>query len=452
MNRSKLYIVSKVIFLLWLGIQLSSCSSRRGLGALDLNHVYQKEGNSVQPQIRIYNVNSVVSNVYFSLPSDELLYARVNTSSPYTANLQVQVFVYENFNAQSIQDTFSFEFSESVSELISHPISGSIPIEINTFRPLKQYVLLIRFYDKNRKQYFDGIRILERTDPFSNQNYLVLSEDSTVVFGDHIELNTTYKIIYNSEVDSLRIGYYNREFKPGLPPFSKIEGVNFNHTPDSSFSIQNGSSIKFHQPGFYHFLSDTSENEGMTLYNFSNHFPRLTKKADLIGPMRYLTSNLEFEGIDLINADSAKLAIDKFWLTHAGSEERAREQVQEYYERVEAANVFFSSYKAGWMTDRGVLYIIYGPPTKIYKTLTTETWVYGEESSSLNFTFVFDKMNNPYSDNDFGLRRSPAYRFGWGMGIDEWRHGKTFDATDIKKAQDARDQQLRQAAPPYLWY
>lgn len=41
------------------------------------------------------------------------------------------------------------------------------------------------------------------------------------------------------------------------------------------------------------------------------------------------------------------------------------ELMEEYYRRVEYANQNFSTFRDGWKTDRGMVYIIYGPPEEI---------------------------------------------------------------------------------------
>lgn len=431
---------------------MASCASRSGLNAVNLSHVYQKEGLLVRPKIKIFHTTKYKSNIYFSFSSEELLYIRPSGNSDFEAQVDIQALVFADFDKKQLVDTAVITITDRQSELTPTTINGVIQIEINDNIPLETYVLQLRFHDKNRKHTFDEIRLIERLDPLNRQNFLVTDADSNIVYNDHIELNTPYYVFSNQEMDTLNVRYYEREFDNALPPFVTGEPKQFDFTADSTFKLLNGGMIQVDRPGFYHIQTDASTHEGYTLYHFYPKYPLVLRKSELIGPMRYITSNLEYEGIDLDSPDSAKIALDKFWITHAGQEDRARDQVQEYYQRVEAANIFFSSFKQGWRTDRGLLYVVYGPPTNIYRTIDTEVWVYGEEASSLNFTFVFDRMINPFTDNDFQLRRKNEYRYGWGMAIEEWRHGRIFDDEDIKRAQDERDQQQRQTAPPYLWY
>ncbi len=450
MRNPKTY--SKYILFLTVSFVMTGCSQRSGLGAVNLSHVYQKNGVLVRPKIRIFNENKYESSINFSFSSEEMLYIRSPKTGRYKANVDVEVYMYETFERINLIDTSFLTIRDSVDAIYPKEIRGRMVVDVATSLPKDTYVLLIRFRDRNRKLYFDEVRILERTDPLSDQNYLLLNSDSTVVFGHHIQRDTPYRLLHNASASSFNVSYYHREFELAAPPFVVKEPKVFDYTPDSSFTIENGAAFTIDKTGFYHFQTERDTRMGYTLFHYYDNYPLVTSKEHLSGPMRYLTSNLEYEGIDIESDDTSKIEVDKFWIRHAGTVERARDQVEEFYSRVEAANIFFTSYTEGWRTDRGILYVVYGPPTNIYRDNETETWVYGEEASSLSYTFVFDKMINPFSNNDFALRRKSTYRYGWGLALESWRHGRIYDAEDIKRAQDERDQQLRQTAPPYLWY
>ena len=83
-----------------------------------------------------------------------------------------------------------------------------------------------------------------------------------------------------------------------------------------------------------------------------------------------------------MNAEDKKLALDKFWLAKAGSEERGKELIRKYYNRVQDANNYFSSYTEGWRTDRGMISIIFGKPNVVTRTRREEIWSYGEEPNN----------------------------------------------------------------------
>ena len=119
-----------------------------------------------------------------------------------------------------------------------------------------------------------------------------------------------------------------------------------------------------------------------------------------------------------------KTAVDSFWLYAGGSHDRARELVRKYYHRVEDANDFFSSYIEGWRTDRGLIYIVYGPPNIVYKSSNSENWVYGAENNFNSLTFSFLKVINPFTDNDYRLERSQFLKKSWFNSVEMWRQGR----------------------------
>ena len=67
------------------------------------------------------------------------------------------------------------------------------------------------------------------------------------------------------------------------------------------------------------------------------------------------------------------------------------ELMEEYYRRVDYANKNFAVYMEGWRTDRGMIYIIFGPPANIERhpfesdTKPYEVWTYYEQ----NRQFIF---------------------------------------------------------------
>ena len=99
-------------------------------------------------------------------------------------------------------------------------------------------------------------------------------------------------------------------------------------------------------------------------------------------------------------------AVDKYWLGKAASKERARSLIRTYYSRVELANKLFTCHLEGWKTDRGLISIIFGPPTYISNNRNSEVWSYGDDNNINSLKFIFDKKTNPFSSNDFVLKRN----------------------------------------------
>jgi hypothetical protein len=89
------------------------------------------------------------------------------------------------------------------------------------------------------------------------------------------------------------------------------------------------------------------------------------------------------------------------------------------------------------MTERGMIYIIYGPPDKVYKTAEGESWGYSKSSGKSAWGsrystpedylfFNFKKRNSQFSDNDFFLSRNETLVTYWDQAITSWRKGVVF--------------------------
>ena len=179
----------------------------------------------------------------------------------------------------------------------------------------------------------------------------------------------------------------------------------------------------------------------------------MAKRTHLGPPLRYLTTRREYDELSeaFNNPPELKKLADEFWLNRSGSVERSKILLQAYYNRVQEANIFFSSYLEGWKTDRGIIYVIYGPPNRVFRSSEGENWIYGDQNSSLSYYFTFTKVNNPFSDNDYAMERLNSYRYGWGQAIEAWRNGHIYNSKDIKREQDEQQQSQYRQGPTY-WY
>jgi GWxTD domain-containing protein len=192
---------------------------------------------------------------------------------------------------------------------------------------------------------------------------------------------------------------------------------------DSIFVIdlQNGSSgnLLLNDPGIYFFQTDTNQQNGFSVYRFYSNFPLVTTPIQMLGPLQYITTKQEFA--EMVNSKNTKSAIDNFWVKMTGNIDRAQELIRLFYNRVQEANVLFTSYKEGWKTDRGMIYLVLGEPYRVYRSATNETWYYGEDRNMLSVTMVFEKSTSRFSDNDYTLDRGVEYKDTWYNGVESWR-------------------------------
>ncbi len=81
--------------------------------------------------------------------------------------------------------------------------------------------------------------------------------------------------------------------------------------------------------------------------------------------LRYVATQDEISNIESGASQAERLArFEEFWRKLDPTPNTARnEAFDEYYNRVQHANAKYKSYAEGWLTDMGMVYIIYGQPT-----------------------------------------------------------------------------------------
>jgi GWxTD domain-containing protein len=87
---------------------------------------------------------------------------------------------------------------------------------------------------------------------------------------------------------------------------------------------------------------------------------------EAIEQLRYIAKEDEYKKLKAAEKEERKEAWLEFWAQRdptPGTPEN--EMKDEYYRRVEYANVHFSVAGPGWKSDRGRIYIIYGHPDEI---------------------------------------------------------------------------------------
>jgi GWxTD domain-containing protein len=290
------------------------------------------------------------------------------------------------------------------------------------------YYIEILVFDVNKKTKYSKYLIIDKRNKLNDQNFLV-TIDGKIAFKNNFLPNNNVNIKFNnSAIFKVTVDCFFKVFPTALPPFSLKEPDQLKYKPDSIFSLDVSSdnfSIIIPQNGFYHIKTDINSNEGLTLYSYDNTFPGVSNVDEMINCTRYIMNKDEFE--ECKESVDKKAAIDKFWIGIASnSNERAKQLLKRYYGRVKEANKYYTSYTQGWKTDRGMIYIIFGEPTNIYKSSSREIWVYGLETNPSATRFTFNQTKNPFTSNDFILERSQFFKEPWYTAVDYWRQGNVY--------------------------
>lgn len=405
---------------------LFSCSSSRSTNVQNVSHIYKKEQVVLHPQFVVFHRTNTTSELHFKINSKELLYAKQSGSENFSARIGIQYKLISSYETKDIIDSASVNVSDVYSGKTAKDIIGKIDFSaIFT----NKYLLEITFTDLNRNVSAKHYINIDKTTLSTRQNFIVTSvKEKFPLFKDHLRKDERILIKCRTPGEKLFVRYYHREFPLPAPPFASSNNIPFEYRADSLFTIQleekDTVGFIFSKAGFYHLQADTSTKDGLTLFRFSDNFPNVKTPEEMLQPLRFINSRQEYELMGLYK--NIKVPVDSFWVSAGGSHDRARELVKKFYNRVMDANNYFSSYIEGWKSDRGLIYIIYGPPNVVYKSSDSESWVYGEENNFNSLTFSFLKVINPFTDNDYRLDRSPVFKTSWYNAVEMWRQGKIY--------------------------
>jgi GWxTD domain-containing protein len=415
-----------ILFVLFL-LAVSAChTNKRQYTIKPSKSLINPDSDLLEVNAVAYHINDSATSVFLEIMNENLIYRRTDTSNAFYAEMRVSYKLLQEQNSRKIIDSSSFT-------LVDRATGENVEIKsIRSQFDIKakygsNYFLDIQVLDFHKKtKYAKGINIYKLNN-FSGQNFLVTTNGkvpfrNTFLAGDVLEIQTR-----NPNVSKVTVDCYFKQFPIALPPFSSKDQDDLKYKPDSVFVINlTSNSFQLTMPphGFYHIKANPVSNEGMSLLTFDKTFPGVSDSEEMIECTRYLMNKTEFE--ECKSAVNKKEAIDKFWIGIGGSNERAKELLKRYYGRVKEANKYYTSYTQGWKTDRGMIFVVFGPPTNIYKNGKSEVWVYGVETNTNAVRFVFNKTQNPFSDNDYILERSQFHKDPWYNAVDYWRQGHVY--------------------------
>lgn len=415
----------RYLYLFLLVLILSFCQSKRQYTTKPTKSLVNPDSDLLEVNAVAYHLNDSLTTIYLEIKNENLIYKRPDTTTSFYAELRISYKLLAEPNSRKILDSSSFYLYDRSAEKVE---VKSIISKFNLkARRGANYYLEIEILDLNKKtKYAKNLNVYKQTS-FSEQNFLLTTPNGISFKNNFLSGDTVIVKFSNSSVSQVTVDCFFKEFGPALPPFSLKIQDEFKYRPDSVFVMNlsaNQYMLIMPERGFYHVRTDQHSFDGITIYTYDKTFPGVSNSDEMINCTRYIMSKAEFE--ECKNSPDKKAAIDKFWLTVGGSNERARELLKRYYGRVKEANKYFSSYTQGWKNDRGMIFIIFGHPTNNYRGAKDEIWVYGNEGSPSAQRFIFKKTQNPFSDNDYILERTQFYKDSWYTAVDYWRQGHVY--------------------------
>ena len=133
-----------------------------------------------------------------------------------------------------------------------------------------------------------------------------------------------------------------------------------------------------------------------------------SSEKEFLSYTRYIIPEEEKQAfLNLPSASEREQFIEEFWLKRDPTPNTSRNEFKEiYFQRIQTANKFLRGSKAGWLTDRGMIYILFGPPNDVEdypmgitsEDKPTEIWIYNNlpNKPELRLDFVDYSNTNDY--------------------------------------------------------
>ena len=371
----------------------------QAIGNLNLNYIYNPQ-NEVDLQLKLVKGQNEIK-IYYSLQAATVQFTTESCSISWQRR--------DSFSQREGTEITPVEIQAPVTTDGKKKGVLSFPI------PEKPWLLVAKVSNATSPKNWVYIKTIEANYPVN----AYLTGVSGILNKPFVSTTSDYTVHGSGSGKPLRVSFYKNIFNPASPPFveseSEVDRFMFH---DSTFTLENENKIKFAATGLYLLQEDTTATEGIAFRSTHEAYPKYTRVDDLVNPLIYVCVKEEFDELKKANGDKAKF--DKVILDITKDKERAKNFMRSYFRRVELANLYFSSYKEGWKTDRGMIYLIYGAPSEVIKTAQNETWNYA--GSKQSFTFV--KTGSVYDPDYYVLVREKRFTESWFSTIDLWRKSR----------------------------
>ncbi|MBG0860933.1 MAG: GWxTD domain-containing protein [Bacteroidales bacterium] len=436
----KMFFSKKVIYLLVSAglvciIAISCRTSQTAFDPKDLSYLYNPTKNPINPRYNITNQSDELTTLAVKFFTSELHFSEANPQGIPMAMLLITVKLYNTSQGRVLADTAYYNINIVKEE-------GNLEYVYNI--PLKvahgfDYVAEVKILDRIRLQVVQAFVPFNTLTYANKYNFRAQGHfRKNDLFDPVLKADEYVNLVYlRTPPDSLFVSFYKPFSEVPYPPSMLLPEKTLDYEPDTLIALQYSDTmpIMFPNEGVFLCSTDRKIADGFTFYNFGNAYPAVNTPEVMIPPLAYLAT--EDEMIGMLSAQKPKLALDEFWIKCGGNVEKSRELIRIFYTRVQYSNFYFTSYKEGWRSERGMIYIIYGPPDKVYKTSDGERWGYRKPvirslwGTRYRVTddylyFNFRKKDNIFSDNDYYLSRSESLVTFWEQAIASWRKGMVF--------------------------
>jgi len=402
---------------------MSGCKPNIQVSRENLAPGYQEDYISFTHQANLIHLNDSISELKLIFDADQFIFVREKPGEPFKAQVLVRALAFDSYDTDQWIDSTSLGFTIIQDSLNTPKVHYSLPLKIKTGTGGVVY-LSISDLQKDKKQ--TQLIPVDKKTRFGAQWFSVDNHPWRIPSAFTAAPGNSVTFYYNGDSpEKLRCMLYCDSFSIPVPAYL-FESTNAQKLDADSVFVPELMDANRHlytttlsKEGLYFFTADSDSANGFTIICTRQAYPDVNTYDAMAEPIRYISTQKEFK--KMLEAENKTAAIEQFWLDIGKQQDHTRNLIRRYYSRVQIANTLFTSHTEGWKTDRGMIYIVFGPPTIVYRNSIVESWIYGEENNYFSITFNFKKMQNKFSNNDFVLERTPVYKDNWFRAVDIWR-------------------------------
>jgi len=390
--------------------------------------LYNPSEYSLNIDYQIYHISDDLSSLYIRIFPRELVFNNANTDSEYRALVQIDYTIFEldqegKIVSKADSSNFSIKLGPGDQDKTAFFITKVLQIPSG-----KKY--LIRLDSRDMYRGTVGLKHLyiDKENDLSGQNFSIISPQTGFPkFLNYFSTGEVFRINYRKPgLDTLFVDFFKTDREYPKPPVEVDSPPYYSFKSDTCYIVPFSDSLFFTLPvvGMYRLRIDTTKQAGLTLHNFGPDFPHVKSNAGLMGPIFYIATLTEYR--NLKQETNEKRAIDDFWLKRTSSMDRSRELIRVYYNRVLYSNLYFTAGAEGWKTDRGMLFILFGPPDRMKDTGNEQHWYYISRKQRKVIEFIFERKSTIFSDQDLVWKKNVQAMQYWSAAVSSWRSGKIY--------------------------
>ena len=122
-------IISSIISLTFLG--LISCTSQK-VNQSTTDRLYKKSNNELDARYTIYHINDSISQLFYEISNEVLLYKKTDTSNFFYGHIKIQLDVNAEDDLSAISDTTSITIIDRQTDAIIKQLSGSLYFKLKS--------------------------------------------------------------------------------------------------------------------------------------------------------------------------------------------------------------------------------------------------------------------------------------------------------------------------------